>query len=238
MPDILARFLADPALSTIITAAVAGLVALWLLSALWVHGDAEHRTGSELAALVAAGWVLLSTPLLLPLSLAVYAAVRPQEPLAERRSRAITAAMIADSLVAASCGTCGSLVDPAWRRCPTCASWVAAPCAACGRWSDADLDACPWCGEGERDQPTVGEPQGLPTAWPLVAAAAVQGAVLEGAGRARVGARQATGTRERALGVTAGRHRSLRPWQRRAPGGARSTERGGAGGRSGARSRT
>ena len=259
MSDFIAQFLADPTISTIITAAAVGLIAIWLLSALWTHADAEHRTGSGVAALVAAGWVLLSTPLMLPLSMAVYALVRPGEPLAERRMREITAAMVVDSLAAESCAGCGSVVDASWRRCPTCTSWLSAPCAGCGRWSAVDLGACPWCGEIEREQSTVedgadldlapprlsGQP--VPVMAPALSVASAAGPVdgVEGALRRSVFARSLASGRQSASGregdtrATPRRARPSRPWPRRAPGGAaRSLERDAAGGRSVAGSRS
>lgn len=259
MGDIVSRFIADPAVSTTITASVAAVIALWLLAALWVHADAGRRTGSELGALAASGWILLSTPLLLPLSLAAYAFVRPAEPVGDRRVRQLTAAFVADSLGADLCGQCGRLVEDSWRRCPDCATWLAAPCAGCGLWSGLELAACPWCGEAERVRPLVGEPAPLVGAaplalipQPLAVVPGAQGSELAALGRGfrwraapdrssaggEAGRRDAGGSGADAA-VQRPRLRTTRTRQRRAPGiaGARSFERGSAGGQSGARTR-
>lgn len=244
MGDLISRFIADPAVTTVITATIAAIIALWLLAALWVHSDAGRRTGSELVAMASSGWILLSTPLLLPLSLAAYAFVRPGEPVGERRVRQLTAAFVADSLVADSCSQCGRVVDDSWRRCPDCATWLAAPCAACGQWSGLELAACPWCGEAERDRPIVDEPAMMVAAAPpglALGPLAVAPAWYAGepAPLAR-GPRRREGATASDAAVERPRLRTMRTRQRRAPGvaGARSFERGATGGQSGARSRS
>jgi len=78
MPDLLAETLNDPAVGAVGTAVVLAGIALWLAAAWWAYADAARRTESSLAGFVAAGWIILSTPLLLPLSLAAYAFARPQ----------------------------------------------------------------------------------------------------------------------------------------------------------------
>jgi hypothetical protein len=154
MSDLISQTLSNPAIGAFGIAVAAAGVALWLAGAWWAYADATRRTESSLAGFIAAGWVMLSTPLLLPLSLAVYAFARPQVSAADRRTRAL-----AQELVLAPerpiCATCAEPVDTAWLRCPTCTAWLAAPCSHCGGWSDAGLDVCPWCGGEERDAPTV-----------------------------------------------------------------------------------
>jgi RNA polymerase subunit RPABC4/transcription elongation factor Spt4 len=145
MTDTLAS-LVDPSILTAVGSAIgAAGVGLWLAAAWWTYADMGRRTGSEIARFTAAGWVLLSTPLLLPLSLPVYLLARPQTTLGQRRSREMVEALGPSFLTPARCDTCGQVVDEAWQRCPTCATWLQVACADCGRWSPSELEICPWC---------------------------------------------------------------------------------------------
>jgi len=154
MSDLIAQTLSNPAIGALGMAIALAAGALWLAGAWWAYADATRRAESSLAGFVAAGWIILSTPLLLPLSLAVYAFTRPQVTRADQRTRAL-----ARELTLApdrpTCATCAEPVDAAWLRCPTCSSWLAAPCSDCGGWSDASLEICPLCGSEDRDAPFV-----------------------------------------------------------------------------------
>lgn len=157
MSDLIAQTLNDPALGAVGTAVVMAVIALWLAGAWWAYADAARRTGSSLAGFVAAGWITLSTPLLLPLSLAAYAFARPQVAAADQRTRQL-ALELAMTPALAACPACAEAIEPTWLRCPSCATWLAAPCAHCGAWSEAGLEICPMCGSDTRAQPFV---QGL-----------------------------------------------------------------------------
>ena len=158
MENLIADVLADPAVTAAGTAIGGAVVALWLAAAWWAYSDASRRTNSALAALVAAAWIILSTPLLVPLALGVYVLARPLQTAAEHRSRDLVAELvdqIDDAAVAPACPSCRADVDPSWLRCPACTSWLALPCASCGSWSDRSLAACPFCGAEEREPPYV-----------------------------------------------------------------------------------
>ena len=154
MSDLISQTLSDPALGAFGTAVALAGVGLWLAGAWWAYADATHRAESSLAGFVAAGWIILSTPLLLPLSLLVYVFARPQVTAAERRTRTL-AQELSIAPDRPTCATCAEPVDTTWLRCPTCTSWLATPCSECGGWSDAGLELCPWCGSEERDAPFV-----------------------------------------------------------------------------------
>lgn len=158
MSDLIAQTLSNPAIGAFGTAVAMAGIALWLAGAWWAYADAARRAESSLAGFVAAGWIILSTPLLIPLSLAVYAFARPQVTAADRRTRNL-AYELATAPERPACATCAEPVDDTWLRCPTCSSWLAAPCSECGGWSDATLELCPWCGGEGRDAPYV---EGLP----------------------------------------------------------------------------
>lgn len=128
----------------VVIAIVGAVLGLWIAAAWWTYADLSRRVRPELLRLVAPAWILASSPLLLPLSLAAYLLVRPQETVAERRSREILGAL-APTLDPATCPGCEDRVEEGWRRCPSCATWLGAPCSRCGRWSPIELQLCPYC---------------------------------------------------------------------------------------------
>ena len=157
MNDVLDQVLTNPLVTTIGSAMGIAVVALWLAAAWWAYTDAMHRTGNTPAALLAAGWIVASTPLLLPLSLPVYALVRPAESAGERRTRRIASELagVLEEAAGPGCFSCGSAVDPGWHRCPACTTWLALPCTSCAEWSDRTLEVCPYCGGEERAEPAI-----------------------------------------------------------------------------------
>ena len=77
----------------------------------------------------------MSTPLLVPMSLAIYALARPQQTAAEYRTRRLAHELVdqLENSAPDSCLSCGSTVDPGWLRCPSCTTWLALPCATVRR---------------------------------------------------------------------------------------------------------
>jgi hypothetical protein len=161
MPEIIgqtiADFLASPTVSAVGLALGVALVALWLAAAWWAYTDAARRTESTLAALVVAGWIVVSTPLLMPFALGIYSLLRPQVTAAEGRTRNLAAELVDEmgDSAAGSCPVCRLPMDPGWLRCPRCTTWLAVPCAGCGSWSEPAMAVCPFCGSEERAEPTV-----------------------------------------------------------------------------------
>ena len=155
--DAFAGFLSDPTVTAVSGALGAALVALWVAAAWWAYTDAARRTESTLASLVAASWIIVSTPLLVPFSLAIYRLARPQQTAAEGRSGYLAGALVdaMEDSQAGGCPVCGLVVMPGWLRCPSCANWLAIPCAGCETWSDPGLAACPFCGSEHREVPAV-----------------------------------------------------------------------------------
>jgi hypothetical protein len=193
MKDVFDELLANPALQAVGTAILLAVVALWLAAAWWAYQDASRRMESPMAGFAAAGWIILSTPLTLPLSLAIYALARPQATASDGRAQALMARLneiVADQ---PTCPGCEALVDPGWLRCPSCATWFALECAQCGEWSAAGLEICPYCG-ADRDT--------IPVGW-LPADSTGQGTTAAGEPTA-VGGR-ATGGRAKAPRLQRGR---------------------------------
>lgn len=162
MSDLIAETIANPMVSAVGTALVLAGVALWIVAAWWAYRDAARRSESTAAALLAAAWIILSTPLLLPLALGVYAVARPQTTAAEHRAQSLVAALSAAAVDGLSCPECASRTEPAWLRCPRCASWLSAPCTSCAEWSPAGLEICPFCGGEGQEVPAVLQPEPLP----------------------------------------------------------------------------
>lgn len=155
MSDFLDQTLANPTVTAVFGAIGIAFVALWLAAAWWAYIDAARRTESTFAAFLAAGWVVLSTPLLLPISLMVYGFARPQVTAADQRARSLVTALGATTMSGPACSACRAPVESTWLRCPECSTWLAAPCAGCGEWSDPQLEICPWCGREGHDAPAV-----------------------------------------------------------------------------------
>ena len=159
MTDIINQALDNPIIPAIGLALASTAGALWIAAAWWAYRDASWRTGSSVLGMAAAGWIVLSSPLLLPLSLGVYVLARPQQTAAQGRSRRLVEELFAqlDATDAGACPGCDAATDPDWLRCPSCSTWLAQPCGHCGGWSARDLAVCPWCGSEERGMPTVDE---------------------------------------------------------------------------------
>ena len=145
MSDLIANVLNSPVVTALGTALILAVVALWLAAAWWAYQDATRRTESSVLGFAAAGWILLSTPLLLPLALPIYRYVRPATSAAEQREQALVIAL-ASSAEGSRCAACGARTQDEWRRCPACETWLAAACSACGEWAPAGLEICPFCG--------------------------------------------------------------------------------------------
>jgi RNA polymerase subunit RPABC4/transcription elongation factor Spt4 len=191
--DIIAQILGSRVVTGLgVTIGIAA-VALWVMASWWAYEDAAHRTESSTAALAAAGWIILSTPLLLPFALEIYRLVRPPVSASDARSELLAIAL-SQASVAPRCERCRAPIDRDWRRCPACSAWLAAPCGHCGRWSEVALESCPWCGAEGHAEPIVirdaaATTIALPAPWlgalepalvPATAAAGVSPAAAEG----------------------------------------------------------
>jgi hypothetical protein len=155
MSNLIDDVLANPLVGAAATAVAVGGVALWIAGAWWAWRDASRRTESMTVAFLASAWIIISTPMLLPLSLAIYAVARPAITAAEDRTQALVAALSATNAVGTTCPWCDTRIDPAWARCPQCATWLLAPCSSCGEWSPADLEICPYCAHEGHAVPAV-----------------------------------------------------------------------------------
>jgi hypothetical protein len=145
MSDFIDSLAGNAAVSGLAFAIGAALIGLWLAAAWWTYADMARRSNAELARFSAAAWIILSTPALLPLALASYALMRPQQTVAERRSKRLFEALAPTLMDAPTCFDCRAPIDLDWRRCPSCTTWLQSACVACGRWSSRLETLCPWC---------------------------------------------------------------------------------------------
>jgi len=153
MNDVQNEILDNPTLHLVGTAILLAVVALWLAAAWWAYQDASRRLESSLAGFAAAAWIILSTPLLLPLSLGIYGHEALRSTASDDRTKSLMARLIATAADRPTCPGCAAAVDPDWLRCPYCATWFALECESCGEWSAASLDICPFCGADRESVP-------------------------------------------------------------------------------------
>lgn len=131
------------------------LVVIWLAAAYWAFRDMERRTDQPALPYVAAGIVILFSPLLFPLGLLVYRIVRPSEPIALRRHDELSQALLMSEIgEIEQCVGCGRVVQEEWMVCPSCRTELRERCPGCNGVAEFDWLSCAWCG---RDLQRSGE---------------------------------------------------------------------------------
>jgi RNA polymerase subunit RPABC4/transcription elongation factor Spt4 len=138
-----------PFVQTALRLMVAYLVVIWLASAWWAAQDIRRRTSHAAAPYLAAGAIILASPLFFVLALGVYRIVRPAETLIDAAERRLSQMAIAQELDRPVCASCGARVDDQWVACPRCAMTLRTGCERCGRLVELEWTVCPWCA-GER----------------------------------------------------------------------------------------
>ena len=153
MKEVFDDILANPTVQMVGVALLFAVLAMWLAAAWWAYQDASRRKESTLVGFAAAGWIILSTPLTLPLSLAIYLMARPQATASDDRTQNLIARLNEIAADRPTCPGCQASVDAEWLRCPACATWFALECDACGEWSAATFELCPFCGADRESVP-------------------------------------------------------------------------------------
>jgi hypothetical protein len=144
---LIAGFGQHPAVRLVLAGAALYAVIVWLACALWVFQDARRRQASPAAAYLASLAVVLASPVLFVLPLAVYRIVRPADTLAAARVRQLESRLAtAQEDYALACPGCRAGVDEAWLNCPSCRTRLTYTCLRCGRSMGLDWTACGWCG--------------------------------------------------------------------------------------------
>ena len=121
-------------------------VALWLAAAFWAFRDMRCRSVNPVAPYLAAGGVIMFSPLLFPLAVVAYRIVRPQETISEAWERHLAEEAMQAEVEATTCAGCGRRVDEEWLACPTCGTRLSRRCGECGEAVALDWALCAWCG--------------------------------------------------------------------------------------------
>jgi RNA polymerase subunit RPABC4/transcription elongation factor Spt4 len=124
------------------------IVFLWLATAYWAYRDMSARTMNPVAPYLAAGLIIVFTPVLFVFSWLLYRILRPHETVAEANERALAEeAMLVEVEKQAHCANCGRAVQPEWLICPTCRNRLRRLCSNCGRLVELDWSLCAYCGK-------------------------------------------------------------------------------------------
>ena len=156
------ELLGHPAVGIAIRFIALYLVIVWIASAWWVWRDARIRSTDPFVPYLAAGVVILVTPVLFPLAVLIYRMVRPPLTVSAATSAELQMAMLEEEAAHSECATCGAMVDDDWVACPSCGTELAVRCVSCGRPLELDWRICAWCaaevpwdGEGRPIRPAV-----------------------------------------------------------------------------------
>jgi hypothetical protein len=139
-------FIGSPPVQLGLRLVFAYIVLLWLATAWWAFRDGGRRTSNLGVPYLAAGLVLIATPLLFPFAVIVYRIARPGETLAEAYERRLSEEALRAELGGATCPHCARRTEPEWLLCPTCGERLHRRCAACHGLVDLDWALCAWCG--------------------------------------------------------------------------------------------
>jgi RNA polymerase subunit RPABC4/transcription elongation factor Spt4 len=125
---------------------VAGVAAMWLVSAVWVWRDARARCDPGRRRLA---FALAAVPFAGPV---LYAALRPCETELDRRERRAFRRLLEEELdPGPRCLACRTPVEPTFRCCPGCGLELKRACDDCGSLVDVTWAACPHCASPARE---------------------------------------------------------------------------------------
>ena len=139
------ELLGQPAVGVALRFIALYVVIVWIASAWWVWRDARTRSTDAFVPYLAAGVVILVTPLLFPLAILIYRMVRPPLTVSAATSVELQMAMLEEEAAHSECATCGAMVEDEWVACPSCGSELAVRCPSCGRPLELDWRICAWC---------------------------------------------------------------------------------------------
>ncbi len=122
-------------------------IVLWIAAAYWAFRDMQGRSDNPVAPYLAAGFVIIFTPILFPLAVFTYKVIRPQERIGDVYERNLAEeAMLAEIEAIPHCPNCDRRVEAAWIICPTCRTRLNRVCPNCTRLVGLDWTLCAWCG--------------------------------------------------------------------------------------------
>jgi hypothetical protein len=145
--DAIGSIFDNPVIKLGIQLAVIYWVILWLAASYWAFRDMQGRSDNAVAPYLAAGFVIIFTPILFPLAVFTYKVIRPQERIGDIYERNLAEeAMLAEIEAIPHCPTCDRRVEAAWIICPTCRTRLNRVCPNCTRLVGLDWTLCAWCG--------------------------------------------------------------------------------------------
>jgi hypothetical protein len=140
-------FLASQEVAIAVNVVIIYIVLVWLASAFWAYRDMRQRTTSALAPYVAAGVIILFTPIFFLFGLLLYRIIRPKETIGEANERMLTEeAILAEVQSRPHCANCMRPVHDEWIICPTCRNRLRRVCPNCEHLVELDWSLCAWCG--------------------------------------------------------------------------------------------
>lgn len=121
-------------------------VILWLAAAFWAFRDMHERTENPIVPYIAAGLIILFSPLFFVFGVIVYRIVRPAERLGEVYERNLAEeALLAEVEAIRTCPGCRRRVNEEWIICPNCRTRLNRVCPNCERLVGLDWSICAWC---------------------------------------------------------------------------------------------
>ncbi len=138
----------NPVVQTGLKAIGLYIVFMWLATAFWAYRDMSQRTTNPIAPYLAAGLIVLFTPILFIFGVILYRILRPGMTVAEANERALAEeAMLVEIESQPHCASCGRQVHSDWIICPTCRNRLRRVCPNCSRLVELDWSLCAWCGK-------------------------------------------------------------------------------------------
>jgi hypothetical protein len=105
----------------------------------------RRRHADPSLAYLAAGGIVIASPVFFPLALGIYLILRPSETLAEARTQRLAELAIELEDEVERCPECGVLTEEDWLACPSCRTRLGHRCVGCSRTMGLDWIACAWC---------------------------------------------------------------------------------------------
>ena len=145
--DAISQFWDSPLIQFGLRAIGLYIVVLWFAAAYWAFRDMQLRTANPILPYLAAGLIILFSPILFPFAIVAYKIVRPQEKIGEVYERTLAEeALLAEVEAVKSCPTCARRVNDEWIICPSCRTRLNRVCPNCSRLVGLDWSLCAWCG--------------------------------------------------------------------------------------------
>ncbi len=146
--DAVSSFMNSEVVRVTLLAIFGYLIILWLAAAFWAFRDMHERTENPILPYIAAGLIILFTPLAFLLGVVVYRIIRPGERLGEVYERNLAEeALLAEVEAIKTCPGCDKRIDPEWIICPWCRTRLNRDCPNCERLVGLDWTICAWCGK-------------------------------------------------------------------------------------------